>query len=386
MDSFLWLLILSFSMLSGSFLAGNIPLAFHFSEERLRLVSTFGSGMLVGTALIVILPEGVETLYSVQLKSQMAEKRAAAEAGTRHGRRASELAPDIISSKQETRLAKRGEQAPSSVSWWDATTRRTSSGRRALQIDRRAQQDVEHPRKIAENGEVIEDQSAHTDHHDHSAFEAHRYIGAALAIGFAFMFLIENAGHFGHSHKTASHIVTVNDFRDVAPYKNTKTAATIGLVVHAAADGIALGAASASDRTSLELIVFLAIMLHKAPSAFGLATFLLAEGHTRKVVRQHLLVFSLAAPLAAIATYTLLFNYGIDDPIIMHKWTGILLLFSAGTFLYVATVHILPEIYVTGKGRSGGGGGHDKKLSLTQIVCLLGGIFSPLLLAVEHSH
>jgi len=42
--------------------------------------------------------------------------------------------------------------------------------------------------------------------------------------------------------------------------------ATLGLVVHAAADGIALGAASATSRFNVELIVFMAIMLHKVIS------------------------------------------------------------------------------------------------------------------------
>ena len=38
---------------------------------------------------------------------------------------------------------------------------------------------------------------------------------------------------------------------------------TLGLVVHAAADGIALGAAAATNQLDVEIIVFLAIMLHK---------------------------------------------------------------------------------------------------------------------------
>ena len=42
--------------------------------------------------------------------------------------------------------------------------------------------------------------------------------------------------------------------------------ATLGLVVHAAADGIALGAASATSRFNVELIVFMAIILHKVNS------------------------------------------------------------------------------------------------------------------------
>lgn len=39
--------------------------------------------------------------------------------------------------------------------------------------------------------------------------------------------------------------------------------ATLGLVVHAAVDGIALGAAATTSHTEVEIIVFLAIMLHK---------------------------------------------------------------------------------------------------------------------------
>ena len=41
---------------------------------------------------------------------------------------------------------------------------------------------------------------------------------------------------------------------------------TLGLVVHAAADGIAMGAAAATRQVDVEMIVFLAIMLHKAPA------------------------------------------------------------------------------------------------------------------------
>merc|ERR1719369_1455926 len=82
--------------------------------------------------------------------------------------------------------------------------------------------------------------------------------------------------------------------------------ATLGLVVHAAADGIALGAAATTHQTDVEIIVFLAIMLHKAPASFGLVTYLLHEGLERSRIKKHLLVFALAAPLFAILTYLLL--------------------------------------------------------------------------------
>jgi zinc transporter 9 len=42
--------------------------------------------------------------------------------------------------------------------------------------------------------------------------------------------------------------------------------ATLGLVIHGAADGIALGASSLSGRGSLGLVVFLAVLVHKGES------------------------------------------------------------------------------------------------------------------------
>ena len=49
--------------------------------------------------------------------------------------------------------------------------------------------------------------------------------------------------------------------------------ATFGLLVHGAADGLAVGA-SISSSTETGVIVFVAIMLHKGPAAFGLSSFL----------------------------------------------------------------------------------------------------------------
>ena len=51
-------------------------------------------------------------------------------------------------------------------------------------------------------------------------------------------------------------------------------------------------------------------MLHKAPAAFGLVTFLMHEGIDRSRIRKHLLTFSFAAPTLALTTYILL---------VMHK-------------------------------------------------------------------
>jgi len=41
-----------------------LPLALTLSQKRLRLISTLGMGVLVGTSLIVIIPEGIDALYN----------------------------------------------------------------------------------------------------------------------------------------------------------------------------------------------------------------------------------------------------------------------------------------------------------------------------------
>ncbi|XP_075170247.1 zinc/iron regulated transporter-related protein 102B [Haematobia irritans] len=108
-------------------------------------------------------------------------------------------------------------------------------------------------------------------------------------------------------------------------------------------DGVALGAAATTSHQDVEIIVFLAIMLHKAPAAFGLVSFLLHEKVERFEIRKHLAIFSLSAPLLTILTY---FCIGQEQKETLNSMnaTGIAMLFSAGTFLYVATVHVLPEL------------------------------------------
>lgn len=115
---------------------------------------------------------------------------------------------------------------------------------------------------------------------------------------------------------------------------------------------MALGAAATTSHQDVEIIVFLAIMLHKAPAAFGLVSFLLHDKVERQQIRKHLGIFSLSAPLLTLLTY---FGIGQEQKETLNSVnaTGIAMLFSAGTFLYVATVHVLPELMQ---------GGHNSNL------------------------
>lgn len=68
--------------------------------------------------------------------------------------------------------------------------------------------------------------------------------------------------------------------------------------------------------------------------------------------------------------------------------TGVAMLFSAGTFLYVATVHVLPEVGGGGAGHSHAapGGSGSKGLSKVEVLALVLGCLIPLVLSVGHHH
>ncbi|XP_072912265.1 zinc transporter ZIP9-like isoform X5 [Hemitrygon akajei] len=156
--------------------------------------------------------------------------------------------------------------------------------------------------------------------------------------------------------------------------------ATLGLVIHAAVDGVALGTAAGSSQLSLQLIVFFAVILHKAPASFGLVSYLMHAGLEKRQIHKHLLAFSLAAPLLAISTFFIVRKSSLES-LQQTKATGIGLLFSAGTFLYVASVHVLPE--VSGQHSHQVTNGHGKKgLGFLESLTLIVGCTIPVFLSL----
>ena len=62
MNSDLLVIVLSIIMLVGSFSIGLLPALIKASNKFMNLVSILGAGLLVGVALIIIIPEGMITL------------------------------------------------------------------------------------------------------------------------------------------------------------------------------------------------------------------------------------------------------------------------------------------------------------------------------------
>jgi zinc transporter 9 len=198
-----------------------------------------------------------------------------------------------------------------------------------------------------------EHEHEHEDEHEHEHAVPTFEIGFSLILGFLLMFLIDrlprHATESLHSAPQTRHISLDNLNSDSAsvdeeadgflgsltpsPRRARSLATTTGLVIHAAADGIAMGASSTTSDMKLGFIIFAAIMIHKAPAAFGLTSLLLKQGLSKRAARGHLIVFSLAAPFGAITTWSLITLLGGGRVESDHWWTGMLLLFSGGTFL-----------------------------------------------------
>ncbi|GFN96556.1 Zinc transporter zip9-like [Plakobranchus ocellatus] len=364
MDDIFTLLSLSLAMLVGCYLAGVIPLTISLSEDKLKLVTVLGAGLLVGTALAVIIPEGVHAMYVN---------------GQGHGH------DDHHVHKKDLSLVVNPIDAGGAHQADSPALINLGPDDHIVGAEKR-----EMPEAQKEGHET--GHASHSHHHDMS--EEHSKIGVSLVLGFIFMLLVDQIGGSMHSHGGSS-VSTSTSSSDLesavvgVQQNRNKMTATLGLVVHAAADGIALGAAIKLSETHITMIVFIAIMLHKAPAAFGLVSFLLHEGLDRTRIRKHLAAFSAAAPLLAIITYLGLSQQSKESLADMHT-TGIAMLFSAGTFLYVATVHVLPEISTSHTQHKTSDGTvivrEHKGFKKVELFTLVLGSLLPVVLALGHKH
>lgn len=321
------------------------------SQSQLRLISTIGMGVLVGTALIVIIPEGIETLYSAE------------SSGNSHGRRDLRMQQNMVQVRwvntgmntvaqrvEEKLIARRSADDLDPVIAnleFGPTTTTTSSPESAAT--------GHSPGKVGE-----ETTTTTKEHEGDKQGSPTFYIGLSLILGFILMFLIDKLPRHASEKlqpPPATRHISLNNLSQglgdsgisngdeesesflqslaPTPKQSRSLATTTGLVIHAGADGIAMGASASTTNTKLGFIIFIAIMVHKAPAAFGLTSVLLKQGLSKRAARGHLIVFSLAAPFGALTTWLLVnilggWNIEGDNG---QWWTGMLLLFSGGTFL-----------------------------------------------------
>lgn len=304
-------------------------------------------GVLVGTSLIVIIPEGVETLYSANLSNNRKDITSrATSVSWQHQDLPAVTSAQFWNADQPDIL----DSIPSPSDLPGVPSTHESGG--AVYVTRDGQPTSMQQKK----DDTSSDESDKKHDEEDEGNSPHAWIGIALISGFILMYLVDKLPEFATpKQQRPPHHISLDNLssglrRSSSPSRdggllnagssfrrNHSVATTTGLVIHAAADGIALGASSSN--TGLSFIIFLAIMVHKAPASFGLTSVLLKQGLTSRAARAHLLVFSLAAPVGALATFLFVQVMGpgpSEDEAISRWRTGILLLFSAGTFLYVS--------------------------------------------------
>jgi len=306
----------------------------------------------VGTSLIVIIPEGIETLYSAKSTESIHHRRSLSIGGTR--------SEDAFGTQRSHSVPNPGIRDVGIVEGLQALHVRIDQGGSGIagpedgkpvsdhDIPKQGMPHITTPVGKEEQGEV-NDHEEDTAHHD---FEPHAWVGISVIAGFILMYLIDNipkiaasSAHMQPSYisldrlglrRGASDAEDDDDIGDSGRSRYLPSSTTTGLVIHSAADGIALGASSTSSSPKLGFVVFLALMIHKAPAAFGLTAVLLKQGLSKRRIKTHLLIFSLAAPVGALATWAVVQLFGsrlAEGATTTEFSTGLLLLFSGGTFL-----------------------------------------------------
>ncbi len=134
--------------------------------------------------------------------------------------------------------------------------------------------------------------------------------------------------------------------------------AFIGLSIHSVMAGFALGASFAAPRVALA--IFLAIVSHKSVAAFSLATVFRLSNTSLKQSLVMLSIFALCTPAGALLSMPLVH-------VLSEIHVTIPTAIAAGTFIYVATMDLLPEAF------------HDTRKRLGPFIALSLGILVMLL-------
>ncbi|KAJ2047884.1 hypothetical protein GGI01_002196 [Coemansia sp. RSA 376] len=404
------LILEGLAMFAGSWAAGCVPLYVRMDQSKFNLLALFGAGLLIGAALAVILPEGVETLsrslLSHKTKSEtddtMVESMNTTIGWTlvagfcvmflidnlfpsAHSHADTPDVPDNDSAAclEDIQMTPRGNDRNLGNSEFTLNDAR-------LQYQQNTRVDDSMASLAIINGDESQHSAMHSDDWRPSAARQQPVQPPRSQPQWRRLL-----GRLGSA---------------LSPRYLPST--LIGILVHSCADGLALGAAVASAHaadngkdsddvhsSSLEIIVFMALLLHKAPAAFGLITTLKQQGYAAYKLSVWLTVFAASAPLAALVTFSIFLLAQPATPAAGHhektgtqSWAGIVMLFSAGTFMYVAMAHTLAEAVHQAKAlrakakasATGAVKAHAASLSFLDIAVLLLGVILPPLVSKDH--
>ena len=161
-----------------------------------------------------------------------------------------------------------------------------------------------------------------------------RMLPESANIPHAFLFVL--IGYFGihlFEHTVAPHF---HFGEEVHPEALLDPAAgwlaLLGLGVHTLFDGVAI-AAGFMIGTTLGVLLFLAVLVHKLPEGFTVASIMLASGHSRGRALGAAGLLSALTVVGALAT-----------AFVARHHVGYALALSAGVTIYVAASDLIPEV------------------------------------------
>ncbi len=149
-----------------------------------------------------------------------------------------------------------------------------------------------------------------------------------MLFGFSALHFFEHilAGHMHFGEETHS---------EAAAHSHSVFGAIGGLGIHAFFDGMSICAATKA-KSSIGVLVFVAVLLHKVPEGLTVASVMRASRRTHRA--STLANLLLPAATLAGAIFVLIF-VAIDNTFI-----GFLFAFSAGSAVYVGACDLIPEI------------------------------------------
>jgi len=150
------------------------------------------------------------------------------------------------------------------------------------------------------------------------------HVGLCILASFLFLFILEK-------------FIMVHPCEEThCDYHTVGIAAFVGMLIHTFFDGFALGASLFVE--NLGWVVLFAIMAHKIPASFSLASILKKAKWSPKKILFFILIFGLVIPFGAVVSTLILKPIG-DQAI------GLALGLSLGTFIYISTSDFLPEVH-----------------------------------------
>ena len=336
--------------LSIALICGLLPILSKIKDDpnRLKMLTGIAAGIIIASALLVVIPEGYELATGEEHDSHEEDARIAGsialvmlevEHGDINETQAIEEIEDLVGAHDA-----HAEDGHSGDEHAEEGTDEESISQSVLHVIEEVEEGEINASTGLEEIETIitahsHESSSHEDEHANGLL-----LGGAILAGFLLMLILEGSG-IGHAVHEEHHDHDHEHNHEHIHHSSSGWFLVLGLTLHAATDGLAIGAAAASGSVSITAAIAIAVLIHKGPAAFSLGIFSMHERTERNDSIRDIVIFSLATPVMMMVAFFILED--LETHLI-----GLAMLFSAGTFLYIATVDTLPDIHNPETGRT----------------------------------